>query len=186
MILSGGELARVLAAGGDPKNRIFGTLGKTAEDIRSALEVGIACFNVESEAELYRINDTVAGKLQNKRLFRYASSPNVDAQTHPYISTGLKENKFGITHEDAPCIYQITHDLPHLKVVGIDCHIGSPVDPSSAFMDALDKVIEMIHAPAKTQGIVLEHIDLGAAWVCSILDGKTLQVTNLRSYSYQN
>ncbi|MGD4065366.1 alanine racemase, partial [Xanthomonas citri pv. citri] len=137
-IVTGGELARVLAAGGDPKKIVFSGLGKTAEDIRTALEVGIACFNVESEAELYRIN-AVAGKLQKQAPISLRVNPNVDAQTHPYISTGLKENKFGITHEDAPRIYQIAHDLPHLKIVGIDCHIGSQLTQVQPFMDALDK-----------------------------------------------
>jgi diaminopimelate decarboxylase len=112
-------------------------------------------------------------------------NPNVDAQTHPYISTGLKENKFGITHEDAPRIYQIAHDLPHLKIVGIDCHIGSQLTQVQPFMDALDKVIEMIHAlPSKV--LCLSILIWAVAWVCSILT-KTLQVLkNLRSYFYQN
>ena len=167
-IVTGGELARVLAAGGDPKKIVFSGLGKTAEDIRTALEVGIACFNVESEAELYRIN-AVAGKLQKQAPISLRVNPNVDAQTHPYISTGLKENKFGITHEDAPRIYQIAHDLPHLKVVGIDCHIGSQLTQVQPFMDALDKVIEMIHALAK-QGIALEHIDLGGGLGVQYID----------------
>lgn len=175
-IVTGGELARVLAAGGDPSKIVFSGLGKTADDIAKALDVGIACFNVESEAELYRIN-AVAGKLQQIAPISLRVNPNVDAQTHPYISTGLKENKFGITHEDAPRIYQIAHQLPHLKVVGIDCHIGSQLTQVQPFMDALDKVIEMIAALAK-QGIQLEHIDLGGGLGVQYIDEEVASIAN--------
>lgn len=175
-IVTGGELARVLAAGGDPGKIVFSGLGKTADDIAKALDVGIACFNVESEAELYRIN-AVAGKLQQVAPISLRVNPNVDAQTHPYISTGLKENKFGITYEDAPRIYQIAHQLPHLKVVGIDCHIGSQLTQVQPFMDALDKVIEMIAALAK-QGIQLEHIDLGGGLGVQYIDEEVASIAN--------
>ena len=175
-IVTGGELARVLAAGGDPSKIVFSGLGKTVDDIAKALEVGIACFNVESEAELYRINE-VAGKLKQTAPISLRVNPNVDAQTHPYISTGLKENKFGITHEDAPRIYQIAHQLPHLKVVGIDCHIGSQLTQVQPFMDALDKVIEMIAALAK-QGIQLEHIDLGGGLGVQYIDEEVASIAN--------
>lgn len=175
-IVTGGELARVLAAGADPSKIVFSGLGKTVDDITKALDVGIACFNVESEAELYRIND-VAGKLQQVAPISLRVNPNVDAQTHPYISTGLKENKFGITAEDAPRIYHIANTLPHVKVVGIDCHIGSQLTQVQPFIDALDKVIEMISALAQ-QGIKLEHIDLGGGLGVRYIDEEVASIAS--------
>lgn len=158
-IVTGGELARVLKAGGEPSKIVFSGLGKTVDDITTALTVGIACFNVESEAELYRISQ-VAQSLGMTAPISLRVNPNVDAKTHPYISTGLKENKFGITHEDAPRIYAIAKNLPNIKIVGIDCHIGSQLTEAQPFVDALDKVIELIEQ-LNSNGITLEHIDLG-------------------------
>ena len=158
-IVTGGELARVLKAGANPSKIVFSGLGKTADDIKTALDVGIACFNVESEAELYRISD-VAKHLGKTAPISLRVNPNVDAKTHPYISTGLKENKFGITHEEAPRIYQLANTLPNINIVGIDCHIGSQLTEAQPFVDALDKVIELIHQ-LKADGIALKHIDLG-------------------------
>ncbi|MFW2177338.1 MULTISPECIES: diaminopimelate decarboxylase [unclassified Moraxella] len=158
-IVTGGELARALKAGADPSKIVFSGLGKTADDIKTALSVGIACFNVESEAELYRISQ-VAQSMGKTAPISLRVNPNVDAKTHPYISTGLKENKFGITAEDAPRIYGIAKNLPNINIVGIDCHIGSQLTEAQPFVDALDKVIELINQ-LKADGIELEHIDLG-------------------------
>lgn len=158
-LVTGGELARVLKAGGEPSKIVFSGLGKTADDIRLALEVGIACFNVESEAELYRISQ-VASEIDKIAKISLRVNPDVDAKTHPYISTGLKENKFGVSHADAVRLYEIANCLPNLKIVGIDCHIGSQLTEVQPFVDALDKVIELIEQ-LKVKGIMLEHIDLG-------------------------
>ena len=158
-IVTGGELARVIKAGGEPSKIVFSGLGKTVDDITTALNLDIACFNVESEAELYRISQ-VSQHLGKTAPISLRVNPNVDAKTHPYISTGLKENKFGITHEDAPRIYGIAKNLPNIKIVGIDCHIGSQLTEAQPFVHALDKVIELINQ-LKADGITLEHIDLG-------------------------
>ncbi len=158
-IVSGGELARVLAAGGDPAKVVFSGLGKTEGEIEQALKVGIACFNVESYAELARI-DRVAQRLGVKAPVSLRVNPDVDAQTHPYISTGLKENKFGIPSDTVYDTYQYAASLQGLDVVGIDCHIGSQLTTTQPFVDALDKIINMI-AQLKAQGIHLKHIDIG-------------------------
>lgn len=158
-IVTGGELARALKAGAEPSKIVFSGLGKTAHDIETALNVGIACFNVESEAELYRISE-VAKSLGKIAPISLRVNPNVDAKTHPYISTGLKENKFGIAHDDAVRVYQVAHSLPNLQIIGIDCHIGSQLTEAQPFVDALDKVIELIER-LQAVGITLEHIDLG-------------------------
>src|SRR5690606_8426158 len=139
-IVSGGELERVLAAGGDPAKVVFSGLGKQADEIRRALEVGIHCFNVESEAELERI-DRVAGEVGKKAAISLRVNPDVDAQTHPYISTGLKENKFGIAIERAPEVYRRARGLANLEIVGVDCHIGSQLTSLSPFLDALERVL---------------------------------------------
>ena len=129
-IVSGGELKRALAAGADPKKIVFSGVGKTAAEITLALSTGILCFNVESAPELERINDVAAG-LGRKAPISLRVNPDVDAKTHPYISTGLKENKFGVAYDDALAIYQHAASLPHLEIVGIDCHIGSQLlDPA--------------------------------------------------------
>ncbi|TCS73358.1 diaminopimelate decarboxylase [Sulfuritortus calidifontis] len=158
-IVSGGELARVLAAGGDPNKVVFSGVGKTAEEMRAALTAGIHCFNVESESELHRLN-RVAGELGKTAPISLRVNPNVDAKTHPYISTGLKENKFGIAHDEALRVYRLAAALPNLRVVGIDCHIGSQLTEVAPFAEALDKVLQLVDALA-AEGIPLRHLDLG-------------------------
>lgn len=158
-IVTGGELARVLAAGGDAAKIVFSGLGKTEADIEKALNVGIACFNVESSAELDRIQ-AVAARLGKKAPISLRVNPDVDAKTHPYISTGLKENKFGIPSDSVFETYQYAASLANLEVIGIDCHIGSQLTETQPFVDALDRVISMIDQ-LKTLGITLKHIDIG-------------------------
>lgn len=158
-IVSGGELARVIAAGGRADKTVFSGVGKTVEEIRYALESGIRCFNVESVSELQRISEiaTALGKLAPISI---RVNPDVDAQTHPYISTGLKENKFGIAIEDALAVYQQASQLPNLQIVGVDCHIGSQLTSVSPFVDALKRVLVLVDALAE-QGIVVQHLDIG-------------------------
>ena len=142
-IVSGGELQRVIAAGGDPSKVIFSGVGKTVEEIRFALESRIHCFNVESEAELLRIND-VAGEMGCLAPVSLRVNPDVDAGTHPYISTGLKENKFGIDSGDTLAVYQKAAALESIEVVGIDCHIGSQLTELAPYLDALDRLLYII------------------------------------------
>ncbi len=158
-IVTGGELARVLKAGGEPSKIVFSGLGKSEADIEKALEVGIACFNVESYAELDRIQK-VAAKLGKKAPISLRVNPDVDAKTHPYISTGLKENKFGIPSDTVFDTYAYAASLANLEIVGIDCHIGSQLTETQPFVDALDRVIVMIDR-LKEMGIHLKHIDIG-------------------------
>ena len=158
-IVTGGELARVLAAGGEPSKIVFSGLGKQEADIQKALEVGISCFNVESYAELKK-KKKVAAELGKKAPISVRVNPDVDAKTHPYISTGLKENKFGIPSDSVFETYQYAASLPNLDVVGIDCHIGSQLTETQPFVDALDRVIGMINR-LKELGIHLKHIDIG-------------------------
>ncbi len=158
-IVSGGELARVLAAGGNAKKVVFSGVGKTADEMRQALEAGILCFNVESESELDRL-DKVAGEMGQRAPVSLRVNPDVDPKTHPYISTGLKGNKFGIAYADAVRLYCKARDLPHLEVVGIDCHIGSQITELSPFADALDKILLLVDALEK-QGIAIHHLNLG-------------------------
>jgi diaminopimelate decarboxylase len=158
-IVSGGELERVLAAGGDPAKVVFSGLGKTEAEIERALHLGIACFNVESAAELTRI-DAVATRLGKRAPVSLRVNPDVDAQTHPYISTGLKENKFGVPSDTVDATYAYAASLAGIEVVGIDCHIGSQLTTTTPFKDALLKVTEMI-ARLGEQGITLQHIDIG-------------------------
>ncbi|MDX9989225.1 diaminopimelate decarboxylase [Thiothrix unzii] len=158
-IVSAGELERVLRAGGDPSKVVFSGVGKKATEIRKALEVGIRCFNVESEAELDRIN-AVAGDMGKIAPISLRVNPDVDAQTHPYISTGLKENKFGVEISRAEEIYLKAAAMPHLNVVGIDCHIGSQLLTLSPFMDALQRVLALAERLA-AQGIKVHHLDIG-------------------------
>ena len=158
-IVSGGELERVIAAGGHPSQVIFSGVGKTRAEMRTALQAGIECFNVESEAEL-EVLDAVAREMGVRAPVSLRVNPNVDAQTHPYISTGLKGNKFGIAHERAVEVYQRAASLPGLKVVGIDCHIGSQITSMGPYLDALDRVLDLVEAIEKA-GIVLQHIDFG-------------------------
>lgn len=158
-IVSRGELMRVLAAGGKAARVVFSGVGKTRGDIEYALTQGIGCFNVESISELTLINE-VAKSLDKPAPISLRVNPNVDAKTHPYISTGLKDNKFGITHEDALAVYQQAAELSHIDIVGIDCHIGSQLTEVEPFVAALDKIIELVHS-LRDKGIELRHIDLG-------------------------
>lgn len=158
-IVSGGELERVLRAGGDPGKVVFSGLGKKVPEIRKALEVGIRCFNIESEAELDRIN-AVAGEMGKVASISLRVNPDVDAQTHPYISTGLKENKFGIEIGRAEAVYVKAAAMPHLNVVGIDCHIGSQLLTLTPFMDALQRLLALAER-LQTQGIKIHHLDIG-------------------------
>ena len=158
-IVSGGELARVLAAGGDAGKVVFSGVGKTTAEMRSALEAGILCFNVESESELVRL-DAVAGELGKRAPVSFRVNPDVDAKTHPYIATGLKTNKFGVAYADAPRLYARAAGLDNLDIVGVDCHIGSQLTETAPFVEALDKVLDLIDR-LQAQGIVLHHLDLG-------------------------
>jgi diaminopimelate decarboxylase len=158
-IVSGGELARVLAAGGDAGKVVFSGVGKTTAEMRAALEAGILCFNVESVSELHRLN-RVAGELGKVAPVSFRVNPDVDPKTHPYISTGLKENKFGVPIADAPALYRLATGLPNLKVTGIDCHIGSQLTDLSPLADAADRVLALVDRLA-AEGIALDHIDLG-------------------------
>lgn len=158
-IVSLGELERVLKAGGDPEKVMFSGLGKQAVEMRRALEVGIHCFNVESEAELYRL-DQVAEEMGKVAPVSLRVNPDVDAKTHPYISTGLKENKFGIDIKDAVRIYQIAHSLPNLNVMGVDCHIGSQLTELKPFLDTFDRLIGLVDQLSE-KGIKIKHLDLG-------------------------
>ena len=158
-IVSVGELERVLAAGGDPQRVVFSGVGKRADEMRRALEVGIHCFNVESEAELDLLNQ-VAGEAGVTAPVSIRVNPDVDARTHPYISTGLKENKFGIDINRAPEVYARAANLPHLGLRGVDCHIGSQLTETAPFLDALDRVLELVEQLV-AQGIQLAHLDLG-------------------------
>jgi diaminopimelate decarboxylase len=158
-IVSTGELKRVLAAGADPKKVVFSGVGKTTAEMEFALETGILCFNVESAPELDRLNE-VAGRLGKKAPISLRVNPNVDAKTHPYISTGLKENKFGVAYEDALNLYRHAASLPNLNITGIDCHIGSQLLDPAPFAEALDKVLLLIDQLAAAN-IRLHHIDLG-------------------------
>ena len=158
-IVSGGELVRVLAAGGEARKVVFSGVGKTSAEMRQALEAGILCFNVESESELHRLNK-VAGELGKMAPVSFRVNPDVDAKTHPYISTGLKESKFGVAIDDAPRLYRLAASLPHLEVVGVDCHIGSQLIDLSPLADAADRVFALVDTLAN-QGIPLQHIDLG-------------------------
>lgn len=158
-IVSAGELARVLRAGADPARVVFSGVGKTVGDMESALAAGIRCFNVESGTELRRLNE-VAGAHGVTAPVSLRVNPDVDAQTHPYISTGLKENKFGISVESAPALYRQAADAAHLRVAGIDCHIGSQLTAITPFVDALNRVLELVER-IESDGLALQHLDLG-------------------------
>ena len=158
-IVSGGELQRVLAAGGDAARVVFSGVGKTEAEMRLALEAGVLCFNVESVNELERLNQ-VAGSLGRRAPVSLRVNPDVDAKTHPYISTGLKDNKFGIAYASAREVYRRAAALPHLDVVGIDCHIGSQLTDLSPLLDALDRLLLLVDQLAE-DGITLHHLDIG-------------------------
>jgi len=158
-IVSAGELARVLRAGGDPSKVVFSGVAKRADEMRLALDAGIRCFNVESADELERLEQVAreAGKLAPVSI---RVNPDVDARTHPYISTGLRDNKFGVDVDAALAVYQRASELPHLQVTGIDCHIGSQLTATAPFVDALERVLQLVDRLQAT-GIELAHIDLG-------------------------
>lgn len=158
-IVSVGELERVLMAGGDPAKIVFSGVAKTAAEMTRALEVGIHCFNVESEGELELLNQT-AEKLNKVAPVSLRVNPDVDAKTHPYISTGLKENKFGIDINKAPEVYARAAEMDHIRIAGVDCHIGSQLTEVAPFIDALDRLLLLVDQLAE-QNIVLEHLDLG-------------------------
>ncbi len=158
-IVSLGELERVLVAKGDPKKVVFSGVGKREDEIRVALKVGIRCFNIEVKGELDRINQ-IAGELGVIAPVSFRVNPDVDAKTHPYISTGLKENKFGINIGGALDEYRRAAVMPHIQIVGIDCHIGSQLTETRPFLDALDRVLKIVYT-LKAEGIELQHLDLG-------------------------
>lgn len=158
-IVSGGELERVIAAGGDVRKVIFSGVGKTRAEMRQALAAGIGCFNVESDAEL-DVLSAVAVDMGQQAPVSIRVNPNVDPKTHPYISTGLKGNKFGVAHEDAVRIYRRAAALPGLKVVGIDCHIGSQITEETPYLDAMDRILDLVEA-IEAAGVPIHHIDFG-------------------------
>ena len=158
-IVSQGELERVLAAGGEASKVVFSGVAKSRSEIMRALEVGIRCFNVESIAELYHINQ-IAGEMVKVAPISLRVNPDVDAHTHPYISTGLKENKFGVSVDEAREVYKLAATLPHVKITGMDCHIGSQLTELQPFLDATDRLIRLMEQ-LKEDGITLKHLDLG-------------------------
>ncbi len=158
-IVSQGELERVLAAGGDVSKVVFSGVAKSHSEIARALEVGVRCFNVESIPELHRINE-VAGKMGKVAPISLRVNPDVDAKTHPYISTGLKENKFGVSVQQAREVYRLAKSLPNVKITGMDCHIGSQLTELQPFLDATDRLIVLMEQ-LKEDGIELHHLDLG-------------------------
>ena len=158
-IVSLGEMERVLAAGGDPGKIVFSGVGKREDEILAALKTGIRCFNVEVSGELDRIN-RLAGQIGVIAPVSFRVNPDVDAKTHPYISTGLKENKFGIDIQQALSEYRRAAAMPHIKIIGIDCHIGSQLTETRPFLDALERVLELVET-LKGEGIALHHLDLG-------------------------
>ena len=158
-IVSGGEMRRVLKAGGEPSRIVFSGVGKQADEIEAALEVDILCFNVESEQELDRINE-IAGRMGKTARISFRVNPDVDAKTHPYISTGLKENKFGVAFADAESVYLKAAELEHVEIIGMDCHIGSQLTELSPYIDALDRLLALIEK-LRVKGILIKHLDLG-------------------------
>ena len=158
-LVSGGELARALAVNAEPQSLVFAGVGKSAAEIAQALEAGVKCINVESIAELHQIN-RIATKLNCRAPISIRVNPDVDAQTHPYISTGLKGNKFGIAYHEVLKTYREAAQLPQIDVVGIDCHIGSQITNTAPYLDALDKVLDLVEN-LKKEGIVIHHLDLG-------------------------
>lgn len=158
-LVSGGELARALAIGADPKSLVFAGVGKSTIEIEQALKAGVKCINVESTAELLKIN-RVAADMNCRAPISIRVNPDVDAQTHPYISTGLKDNKFGIAYHEVLKVYREAALLPQIDIVGIDCHIGSQITSTSPYLDALDKVLDLV-VQLKHEGIHIHHLDLG-------------------------
>jgi len=175
-LVSGGELARALAIGADPKSLVFAGVGKSATEIAAALEAGVKCINVESTAELHNIN-RVASKLNCRAPVSLRVNPDVDAQTHPYISTGLKGNKFGIAYHEVLKTYREASHLSQIDVVGIDCHIGSQIVTTAPYLDALDKVLDLVEQLQK-EGIVIHHLDLGGGLGISYSDETPPDITD--------
>ncbi len=174
-LVSGGELARALAVGADPKSLVFAGVGKSAVEIAKALQAGVKCINVESIAELHQIN-RVATKLHCRAPISLRVNPDVDAQTHPYISTGLKGNKFGIAYHEVLKTYREAALLSQIDVVGIDCHIGSQITTTAPYLDALDKVLELV-TQLKKEGIEIHHLDLGGGLGISYGDDNPPDIT---------
>ncbi len=174
-LVSGGELARALAVGADPKSLVFAGVGKSAVEIAKALQAGVKCINVESIAELHQIN-RVATKLHCRAPISLRVNPDVDAQTHPYISTGLKGNKFGIAYHEVLNTYREAALLSQIDVVGIDCHIGSQITTTAPYLDALDKVLELV-TQLKKEGIEIHHLDLGGGLGISYGDDNPPDIT---------
>jgi diaminopimelate decarboxylase len=158
-IVSGGELQRVLAAGGDPAKVVFSGVGKSEDELRAALEAQILCFNIESDSELERLNRIARG-LDVRAPISLRVNPDVDAGTHPYIATGLKQNKFGIPYSDAPALYARAREMAHIRIEGIDCHIGSQLTELDPIAEALEKLADLV-ARLETDGIALKHVDVG-------------------------
>jgi diaminopimelate decarboxylase len=189
-IVSGGEMARVLAVGADAKKIIFSGVGKTRNEMRQALRAGIGCFNVESEAEIDVLNE-VAVALETQAPISIRVNPNVDPKTHPYISTGLKGNKFGIAHERTLLTYQRAAALPGLQVVGIDCHIGSQITDTAPYLDTVDRMLDLVQS-IEASGIAIEHLDFGGGLgidyngdtppAADVLWGKMLARLDARGY----
>ena len=167
-IVSAGELARVIQAGGDPNKVVFSGVGKTADEMRYALDAGIHCFNIESESELQLLNQ-VAEELNLVAPISVRVNPDVDAKTHPYISTGLSDNKFGIDISLAPTVYEHAATMAHVEILGVDCHIGSQLTELSPYWDALDRILILVDDLA-SRGIELEHIDLGGGLGVTYID----------------
>jgi len=182
-IVSGGELARVLAVGGDPGKIVFSGVGKQDWEIRAALDAGVKCFNVESQAELVLLSQ-IAQAMRTTAPVSLRVNPDVDAHTHPYISTGLKENKFGIAMEQALVAYQQAARLPGLRVVGIDCHIGSQILQVEPYLQALEKLCHLIHT-LEQHGIALTHLDLGGGVGIRYAYETPLDVTQLLTRIFQ-
>jgi diaminopimelate decarboxylase len=176
-IVSGGELARVLAAGGDAAKVVFSGVGKTPEEMRQALLAGVRCFNVESVSELDQLNH-VAVALGRRAPVSLRVNPDVDAGTHPYISTGLKGNKFGVAHGEAVAAYRHAASLPGLHVVGIDCHIGSQITQIAPYLDAADRVLDLVEA-VEAAGITIEHVDFGGGLGITYTDETPPSATEL-------
>ncbi len=158
-IVSGGELERALAIGGDPAKIVFSGVGKSVAEMRRALDVGVRCFNVESVSELQALSRT-ASAMGKRAKVSLRVNPDVDAGTHPYISTGLKSNKFGIAHDEVVAAYRMAARLPRIEVAGIDCHIGSQITDAAPYLEALDRVLDLVEA-VESNGVRLHHIDLG-------------------------
>ena len=173
-IVSGGELLRVLAAGGDPRKVIFSGVGKSQDEIKLALSHDILCFNVESIPELHRLS-AIASSMGRQARVSLRVNPDVDPKTHPYISTGLKENKFGIAFEDALDTYRVAHSLPNIEVTGIDCHIGSQLLDDAPLLEALEKIIELVDQ-LHANGIHLHHLDIGGGIGITYDDEKPVAV----------